>query len=206
MINVPVIARARGAFLFTTKMSINVDGCPRAYAPADRKDLNPLDVLASAGRPGSWWGIACDPNDNPYIQGPTDPAPGYYVSTTALVDRTKLPRDPRRYVDAAVVPYIVIPPELHASGVRLGDLAMVVYDGKQAPAIVADIGPSRHYGEGSTALAEMLGIPSSARTGGVPGAVRYVIFENSATMPRWPRSILEFQAEAARRYAAWLPK
>ncbi len=54
------------------------------------------------------------------------PAPGYFVSTTALYDRTNTnPRDPRRYVDAENIPYVVLHPKaLHYA--NLGDFAIVV--------------------------------------------------------------------------------
>jgi hypothetical protein len=198
-----VVTRTNGAFVFIAGMAIDVDGSPRAYGPPGGA-VQPLDDIRNAGHRGNWWGIAVDENDEPYVQGPNDPAPGFYVSTTALVDRTRATRDPRRYVDAEHIPYVVIPPELQKLGVRIGDLAMVEYAGARAPAIVADIGPSNHYGEGSMALAKQLGIPSSPRHGGVGGDVRYIIFEGSAGTPPWPRDVLEFQADAARRYAAWM--
>lgn len=200
---VTVVTHDRGAFVFTAGMAIDVDGSPRAYGPAGGA-IAPLDDIRNAGHRGNWWGIAVDDDDEPYIQGPRDPAPGFYVSTTALVDSTRPRRDPRRYVDAENVPYVVVPPELQRLGVRMGDLAVVTYAGANAPAIVADLGPSLHYGEASMALAQQLGIPSSPRHGGVSANVHYIIFEGSAGTPRWPRDVLEFQADAARRYAAWM--
>ena len=41
------------------------------------------------------------------IQGKNDPAPGYYVSVTALFDPRKKKTDPRRYVNSEVIPYLV---------------------------------------------------------------------------------------------------
>ena len=43
------------------------------------------------------------------MQGPGDPAPGYYVSTTSLHDANLPVTDPRRYVDSEQVPYLALP-------------------------------------------------------------------------------------------------
>lgn len=193
----------RGAWTWTSGMAIDSDGAPNAYA-LPGSGLIGLDSIGNAGTPGHWYGLACDAFGKPYVQGPSDPAPGYGVSPTALVDHMRQGKDPRRYVDASMVPYLVTPPELiRDNGIRLGDLAAVKRLDKLAFAIVADVGPHGHYGEGSPALAELLGVPSSPRDGGCSYGVTYVIFPGSCSAPAWPRSILEFQADAARRYAAW---
>lgn len=192
----------RGAWQFVAGMQIDADGAPMAYAlPASK--LPGLDDIRAAGTRGHWWGLACDAKGEPFIQGPKDPAPGYCVSRTALTDPTRLPSDPRCYVDASQVPYVVAPPDLVSRGVRMGDLAAVTRGPKTALAIVADVGPQGHYGEGSMELARLLNIPDSPRTGGTPRGVTYVIFPGSHSTPPWPRSVLEIQATAARLYAAW---
>ena len=81
------------------------DGAPNAYHP----DNSGLDDLSNAGTPGRWEGLAKDADGEPIIQGPNDPFPGYYVSATALADRTKPVNDPTRYVDASKIPFIVLP-------------------------------------------------------------------------------------------------
>src|SRR5207302_10540413 len=99
-------------FFFTSKMSVDADGSPRAYHPDNHSGL---DNLANAGHPGNWWAIVTDngkKNGTPVIQGANDPAPGYYVSTTSLQDDTKRSTDPNRYVDAEVIPFIALPPEV----------------------------------------------------------------------------------------------
>jgi hypothetical protein len=139
----------------------------------------------------------------PYVQGIADPAPGYAVSQTALRDSSRLLRDPRAYVDAWEVPYVVAPPELLARGVALGDLAAVLYGGKITFAIVADVGPHGHYGEASPACARALDIPDSPRNGGATRGVTYIMFPGSRSVPAWPRATTEFQAEALRLFADW---
>lgn len=189
----------RGAYLWTSGMAINADGCPRCYAPPG-SGLAPLDNLANAGRPGNWWGIACNNVGAPYVQGPDHAAPGYYVSTTALTDRSKPAGDPARYVDSDKVPYIVVPPDLTGQrGVHMGDVAMVMYKGTSCGALVADVGPRGKYGEGSMALARLVGIPDSPRHGGVADGVTFLVWPK--TTCGWPRSITSFQAQAERAFA-----
>ena len=67
-------------------MMIDADGALRAYHPDDASGLDRLD---HAGAPGNWWGIVTDdgtPGGEPVVQGDGDPAPGFYVSQTSLVD------------------------------------------------------------------------------------------------------------------------
>lgn len=182
------VSVADGVVRWTSGMQIDADGAPRAYAPSGSA-LRGLDYLANAGAPGHWWGIVCDDHGEPYVQGIDDPAPGFYVSPTALCAPGFSRRDPRRYVDSYTVPYLAIPPELRVvAGVKLGDLAVVKHAGVCCGAIVADIGPRKKVGEGSMALARELGIPESPRNGGAGWGVEYCIFLGTATSPPWPRS------------------
>ena len=79
------------------------------YVPVD-SGLTSLELLANAGYPGNWWGLACDAGGNPFIQQANDPVPGAYISTTSyqlrLMPDDVTPRtlnDPNRYLDAAGV-------------------------------------------------------------------------------------------------------
>ena len=105
-----------GVFFYESGLAIDADGSPRAYHPTDRLGL---DSLSHAGHRRNWWALVTDndePNGNPVVQGAADPAPGYFVSTTALYDRSNTNvRDPHRYVDAGKIPYVVLHPCL-ASG------------------------------------------------------------------------------------------
>jgi hypothetical protein len=155
-------------------MSVDADGAPRAYSPIAEEGL---DALEHAGSPEHWDGIATTQDGEPILQGPGDPAPGYYVSTTALEDHFYARENQKRYVDASVVPYIALPAT--EDGPQLGDLALVLntHTGKISPAIFADI--SDIPGEGSIALAERLDINSDARRGGTDRGVVYIVFKNS---------------------------
>ena len=201
--------RGEAPFFFTSPLHVDADGAPKAYhppTPSHRSGSPPgLDRLANAGSPGNWFGIVTDRHGNPVVQGQSDPAPGFYVSQTALVYRERPGRtDPRRYVDATRVPYVVLPPQVRRStGVRLGDFAFVWNrrNGKTAHAIFADIGPTDEIGEGSIALARALGMPSDPKAGGQAGDVVSVVFPRSGNQNGRPRDEIVAGARAALR--AW---
>ena len=196
-------SRAPG-FFYKSGLAVDADGAFRAYHPDDHLGL---DSLAHAGHPGNWWALVTDngkTSGRPIVQTKSDPAPGYYVSTTALYNPgNPNPRDPHRYVDAAKIPYVVLHPSAlnHA---RLGDFATVVnlQNGKISPAIVADeSAPGLPIGEGSIALAKALGISASPRAGGKDGAVAYLIYSGSGNGR--PRSLQEIVANSKRLFKAW---
>ncbi len=180
---------------FKSGMTVDADGSPRAYHP---RNIG-LDALGNAGRPGNWWGIATT-NGKPVVQGPNDPAPGYYVSTTALADGRFKANDPRRYANSEEIPFVAVPPQLKDQGVKLGDLVAVRNDrtGKTVFAVVADIGPRDHIGEGSIRLAQELGINADARRGGASSGVSYVVFPGSKQS--WPLSHSQIQEQGKRLY------
>jgi hypothetical protein len=163
--------------------------------------------LNHAGHEGNWWALVTDNEKrtgHPVVQLPSDPAPGFYVSTTALYDENNTnPRDPRRYVDAQSIPYVVLHPKA-LKFARLGDFAVVMNrrNGKFSAAIVADESAANlPVGEGSIALARALGIDASARTGGQDDSVVYLIFPNSGNGR--PRELKEILTSANQLFAAW---
>lgn len=185
------------AFFFEAGMTIDADGAPNAYNPENTG----LDDLSNAGEPGHWDGVIQDEQGNPYVQGPNDPFPGYYVSCTALSDRTKSRIDPTRYVDASTIPYIVLPGDVaRQTGARLGDFAVVfnLRNNRFSYAIFADIGT---MGEGSVALARNLGISPDARSGGTKRGIRYLVFPGSGNGQ--PRPIEEIDSEAEKEIQHW---
>lgn len=193
----------RGAYLWQSGFAVDADGSPHAYA-LPGSGLHGLDHIDNAGSHGKWWGVVCNASGVPVVQADNDPCPGYCVSTTSLVDPRYGERDPRRYVDSEHVPYIAVPPDLMGNrGVRMGDVCLALYKGAVAGAIVADVGPKGHYGEGSIALAEALGLPSSPRGGGVSWGVTFVVWPASHASPAWPRSNEDVQAQAVRMFAEW---
>jgi hypothetical protein len=188
------------AFFYESGMTIDADGAPNAYHP----DNMGLDDLANAGSPGNWQGLAKNQDGEPFVQGPDDPFPGYYVSATALADRTKPANDPTRYIDATKIPFIVLPGSLARQfGARPGDFAVVFNprSGKSSYAIFGDVGPSDRIGEGSIALAENLGIRSDARNGGARRGIVFLVFPGSGNGR--PRPIEEINAESEKLFQAW---
>lgn len=185
-------------------MAIDADGAFRAYHPKNRLGL---DSLNHAGRRGDWWALATDtgdPSGRPVVQGKNDPAPGYYVSITSLFDpRIANERDPHRYVNAARIPYVVLPPKgLKHAG--LGDFATVVNlrDGKVSGAIVADeSAPHLKMGEGSMALATLLGVDANPRTGGIEHGIAYVIYPRSGNGK--PQSLDEIISASRKHFERW---
>lgn len=185
-------------------MTVDADGAYRAYHPINRLGLDSLD---HAGYPGHWWALATDTgkaSGRPVIQREGDPAPGYYVSMTSLFDaRIPSERNPYRFVDAAHIPYVVLPP-IGFKHARLGDFATVVNlrNGRVAGAIVADESSSDlEMGEGSIALAKALGIDASPRTGGVDDGVAYVIYPSSGDGK--PRHLKEIATISERCFKSW---
>lgn len=153
---------------FTSGMTVDADGSPHAYHADD--DLA-LDYLTNAGQPGNWWGIVADPKGNPYVQKSTDPAPGFYVSCTSLFRKEYELHDPRRYIDAETIPYIVIPMAMRS---RVKPKFMGCHceventeNGKKCFAVLADMGNNDKIGEGSIALAAALGINANPKKGGM---------------------------------------
>lgn len=177
---------------FTAGLHVDADGSPRAY---HRNNGLALDYLANAGGPGRWWGIATDKPDGkgaPFVQGANDPAPGFFVSTTSLMNKRFPVQDPRRYCDSETVPYIVLPggrpPRFQVWGCKLGCVAIVtnLQTGVQAEALFADVGPATGLGEGSIALAKLLGIPADPKRGGTERPIiRYRVFPQQMSK-LWP--------------------
>jgi hypothetical protein len=193
------------SIVFQAGMEIDADGAYRAYHPPPDVGLG-LDNIHNAGEPGNWFGIVTDngrPDGTPVVQRSDDPAPGFFVSSTALEDPTKDRTDPRRYLDAETVPYIVLPGHMSV-GAGLGDFAMVVNTRNDISvgAICGDIGPRNKIGEASIATAKEVGIPDSPRTGGISSkSVLYLIFVGSGN--RQPRSLEEIANETGRLFADW---
>jgi hypothetical protein len=140
---------------------------PKGYTP------EPLDYLANAGKPGNWYGIVTgngQKDGQPVKQTRNDPAPGAYVSATSYRWPLLSRLDPRAYVDAASVPFIVLPSHWRreAVGVVLGCKAIIKdkYGKLLLSAGVLDFGPTTKLGEASIACAKFFGVPSSPKTGG----------------------------------------
>jgi hypothetical protein len=184
----PVYQLDGGAIQYTGKAAIDADGSPYAYNPSDTG----IDYLTNARPGGAWTGVVTDSDGEPVLQGPKDPAPGYYVSQNTLVDTNYPKTSQRRYADPGIVPFIVASKSLIAYGVKRGDFCLVEYNGSACRCIVGDFGGSSHIGEVSIACAEALGFNSSPKSGGVDSGVTYTIFPGSGI--GWPLDVASIES------------
>lgn len=156
--------RAQPFELLTHRMDVDVDGAPRAYGPPGS---NALDYLRDAHHMGVMHAPVVGyltedaPPHRPIVQGPDDPAPGYYVSQTAYEDESvENERDPRRYVDATKINYVVLGHRARRMGARLGDF-VAVYSKRTHRSVFGIVGDSGNPSgdEGSLHLLQSLGYP-----------------------------------------------
>ena len=155
----------RPAIEVQVKMNVDVDGAPNAYGPPGKKALD-IDKHARSPKdsphPGEIVGYMTEYEGGPpTVQGPHDPFPGYYVSQTDFADKDiSRKEDPRRYVDAGRINYLVQGRVAKQNGVQLGDFATVYScrTGRTEFAIVGDSG-NESGAEGSLALVQHLGYP-----------------------------------------------
>jgi hypothetical protein len=196
------IAQISGAVLFEAGLAVDADGAPNAYGPHNKG----LDLTANARGRNGWDGVLADKHGRPVLQK-RGPYRGYYVSTTSLEDASiKRDANPRKYVDARKIPYIVLPREVARKfGIHLGDFAVVFNqsNGRFAYAIFADGGPAGKLGEGSIALAQALGLPSNPRGGGVEDGVSFLVFPGSGRGPGKLRTLKEINRSTARLHKTW---
>lgn len=214
---VPVFKLKGGdAVFFTSRMHVDADGCPQAYAPGNKGIES---IKAATKKSGALSGdvLVLDGGGNGVLQKASDPAPGFFVSKTALSDGSKKDADPTKYVNALRVPYIVLPGV--SIGARAGDAALVIDQetGARVKAIVGDVGPADETGEASMFLAGLIsGLkPSqitearardknsfmSPRGGGTEKKrFRYIIFPG--TTMKWPKTIPDIEARVDGALAA----
>lgn len=221
------------ALYFIAGMSIDADGAVHAYHPMDgwleewdkrNKKRTATDPKKLAQRPylfhwgldkpayGEGGGALRDKKNQRRTQDkPGLPGFGYYLSPTALYDKRYPEDDPRRYVDALNVPYVVLSPAIMApalkGGARMGDFCLVTNNrtGIQVFAVAADVGPVDHLGEGSIELARRLGIENtSPRDGGAPpGSITYVVFPQSGKGNGYIPSNREIQEQGQNLVRGW---
>ena len=147
--------------IVTHRMDVDVDGAPTAYGPHGKKTLDVLKHAHFRGHLDAPVVGYMTEHREPIVQGPHDPAPGYYVSQTAFEDESsENERDPRRYVDATAINYVVLGDQARQLGASLGDFVAVYsrHTHRSAFGIVGDDGnPSGD--EGSLHLLQALGYP-----------------------------------------------
>jgi hypothetical protein len=143
------------------KMTVDVDGAPNAYGPPGKPAL---DFEKNAHTGGTLRGPIVGylmEHGKPVIQGPHDPKPGYYISTTDFRDDSiDDDRNPRKYVDATKINYVVLGNFGKRHKVKLGDL-VVVHSHETEKTVYAIVGDSGNAAgtEGSLALLQAMGYP-----------------------------------------------
>lgn len=184
-------------------MAIDVDGAPNSYGPNDALALDyELNAHVGAKPSGKIVGYLTKNDDGrtPIVQGPRDPYPGFYISTTGYADQSNgRGEDPRRYVNAAEINYTLLATAAKNAGVRGGDFCVAhsLRTRFTVFAIVGDSGNSRGA-EGSLALLQRLGYDvHDGKSGGEDAAkivVRYFGETNPAKLFFFLQSELEARA------------
>jgi hypothetical protein len=150
--------------ILTHRMDVDVDGAPNAYGPPGSHTLDELRDAHYRGRKHSEIVGYLTDDDNPkipIIQGPHDPYPGLYISQTAFTDPAiNDPRNPRRYVDATKINYVVLGNKARHKGARVGDF-VAVYSQRTHKSVFAIVGDDGNPSgdEGSLHLLQALGYP-----------------------------------------------
>ncbi len=207
------VFRADNAILYRLPiMAIDLDGTPNAYHPPTPgyphgkgpglglEDLRNASKNLDDGADAEWVGIVTDGDGKPITQK-EGVFTGFFISKTSLENTRFAREDPRRYVDATKIPYVVLNPIVRQkAGVDLGDLAVIVLNSenpKVAFGIVADIGPRRGLGECSKALADSIGIPRGTERADIV----YIFFPTPGQ--RRARSAEEIRGETETLFTAW---
>jgi hypothetical protein len=148
--------------ILTHRMDVDVDGAPNAYGPPGKQTL---DILLNGHylnrADNEVVGYLIDERGRPILQGSKDPFPGYYISQTAFADiENRNERDPRRYVDARNISYVVRGTAARQRGVRVGDFVSV-YSKRTHRGVFAIVGDTGNPtgDEGSLRLLQDLGYP-----------------------------------------------
>ena len=194
-----------GSIAFLGSFAVDADGAPRAYGPRNTG----LDITGNGGVPGDWWALAthaedCGPSGQPLIQGQDDPAPGFFVSMTAMVNpAVRDCRKQRNYVDSATIPYVALPASIGTVRQNQGKIVAVAAINGGAPAFAgqADQAPRFGIGEGSIELARRLGLNPNPRNGGTKA--RELIFIVLNTRMGFPNSASDVDTAAAAAFAQW---
>jgi hypothetical protein len=121
----------------------------------------------------------------PCIQTAEDPAPGYFVSTTAYIHEDRVRTcDVKRYVNSDHVSGIVLPDLTNVKvrgetrnlfrewQIKEGRPAVVVLGNQAVATFVSDTGPANRIGEGSPALLQRMGSNGAP----ISGPVHYFVY------------------------------
>ena len=232
--NHPGDAAMKQAWFFAGSMDADADGSPRAYKADDKAPGTALDKVGHAHDGDDWFGVVTILNGAPSVSGKGtpyvqtkergDPYPGFYVSKTSLQDRSITDfRNPKRFVDPEVFPYVVLPgrgtrvvkkkteiltPDGQAhtfNGTQIGDLAYVVSPStnRSFGAVIAEGGPWSKAGEGSIRLLEQLGFPGCTGNSSPSATMLFIYFPGSAGRIGWPATETAIDQAACSLFQQW---
>ena len=193
-------------------VSIDADGAPNAYGPqanAADPDGCGLDSLTAACYPPgaadplgqeNWKDILVPDTQHPEV--PYLKPDGFFISKTSLCDESKTDVEPGKFLDAATLPYVVMPQFwVEHLGMQLGDLCILNHAtfNKPVVAIVGDLCPfTERLGEMSIGAAVLLGGQNvSPRTGvdfPAKSLLQCVFLKGSRPDPLWPLTGERLQA------------
>lgn len=122
--------------------------------------------------------VDCDGKMSDKCSMSTDPA---YQDQTAATDSLGDP------LDAATLPYVVVPGkstrfDYRAAGLAMGSVFAVIYEDKVQYGVAGDVGPTAIIGEASYRMAELLGIDPNPSTGGTDDEVAYIGFTGTTAI------------------------
>jgi hypothetical protein len=133
--------------------------------------------ISICGLPGAvFWhadlDVDCDGKVSAKCNTMTDP---WFMDQTAAVDSNG------DSLDAAALPFVVIPGkstrfDYRLSGLAMGSVVAVIYEDKLVFGVLGDVGPTAYIGEASYRMTELLGIDPDPRVGGVADGVSYIAF------------------------------
>jgi hypothetical protein len=161
-------------------LAVDVDGSRNSYRLDNNPKLALDDIHASAGYPqGDWWNVLVrDPKQpsKPYVD-----QEGYCISMTSYQRDGYSSLDRRRYLDAAVVRYIVAPGIVRklCTGILLGCHARIIntMTKKVVEGVMGDFS-GYSIGEAALATARHFNPQLSARNGEDKRIYRYEFFPN----------------------------
>lgn len=182
---------------FLSDLSVDVDGALRSYRLDNNQHLALDDIHKSAGYPhGTWWNVLVrDPHkpNQPFVD-----ADGYCVSMTSYERDGYERTDRRRYLDASMIPYLVIPARVrtHCRGTLLGCRGRItnIKTLRRIEGVCGDFSGG-NIGEASEFMAKFFDPTLSARNGDERKIYLYEFFPdqqftfNGETFPLKPMNL-----------------
>ena len=160
-----------------------IEACDPVVGGPFAKDASEPATISICGLPGAvFWksemDVDCDGKMTAKCSLSTDPA---YQNQTAATDSMGDP------LDAAALPYVVVPGkstrfDYKMAGLAMGSVFAVIHKDQVQYGVAGDVGPTAIIGEASYRMAELLGIDPDPRTGGTDDEVAYIGFTGMAAI------------------------